>query len=182
LYDDKSQSYFFLEMNTRIQVEHPVTEAITGVDLVKAQIRHALGENVEGELTQQSIRRNGHAIEARLYAESPEKKFMPAPGLIEELELPRVKGVRIDTGFIAGDRITPFYDPMIMKIIAHGKDRAEAVVRLEKALTELKISGLKTNRQFLLRVLAEPAYLDANVNTRFIDQHSESLFALAQSV
>ncbi|MFJ2526876.1 3-methylcrotonyl-CoA carboxylase alpha subunit [Pseudomonas helmanticensis] len=182
LYDDKSQSYFFLEMNTRIQVEHPVTEAITGVDLVEAQIRHALGENIEGELTQQSIQRNGHAIEARLYAESPEKKFMPAPGLIEELVLPQIKGVRIDTGFIAGDRITPFYDPMIMKIIAHGKDRAEAVVRLEKALTELKISGLKTNRQFLLRVLAEPAYLDANVNTRFIDQHSESLFALAQPV
>lgn len=182
LYEDKSESYFFLEMNTRIQVEHPVTEAITGVDLVEAQIRHALGENVEGELTQPSIQRNGHAIEARLYAESPEKKFMPAPGLIEALELPRVEGVRIDTGFVAGDRVTPFYDPMIMKIIAHGKDRAEAVVRLEKALTELKISGLKTNRQFLLRVLAEPAYLDANVNTRFIDQHSESLFALAQTV
>lgn len=107
---------------------------------------------------------------------------MPAPGLIEELELPQVKGVRIDTGFVAGDRVTPFYDPMIMKIIAHGKDRAEAVVRLEKALTELKISGLKTNRQFLLRVLAEPAYLDAKLNTRFIDQHSESLFALAQTV
>ena len=182
LYEDKSESYFFLEMNTRIQVEHPVTEAITGVDLVEAQIRHALGENVEGELTQPSIQRNGHAIEARLYAESPEKKFMPAPGLIEALELPRVEGVRIDTGFVAGDRVTPFYDPMIMKIIAHGKDRAEAVVRLEKALTELKISGLKTNRQFLLRVLAEPAYLDANVNTRFIDQHGESLFALAQTV
>ena len=179
LYDDKSQSYFFLEMNTRIQVEHPVTEAVTGVDLVEAQIRHALGEGVEAELKQQSIQRNGHAIEARLYAESPEKKFMPAPGLIEELEVPQVEGVRIDGGFVAGDRITPFYDPMIMKIIAHGKDRAEAVSRLQKALTELKISGLKTNRQFLLRVLAEPAYLEAKVHTRFIDEHSESLFAVA---
>lgn len=182
LYDENTRSYFFLEMNTRIQVEHPVTEAITGVDLVEAQIRHALGEDVQGELTQEAIQRSGHAIEARLYAESPEKKFMPAPGLIEELQLPQIEGVRIDTGFVAGDRITPFYDPMIMKVIAHGKDRAQAVARLEQALTGLKISGLKTNRQFLLRVLAQPAYLDARVHTRFIDQHSESLFTVAQPV
>nr|WP_262384228.1 hypothetical protein [Pseudomonas fragi] len=141
-----------------------------------------MGEDVQGELTQEAIQRSGHAIEARLYAESPEKKFMPAPGLIEELQLPQIEGVRIDTGFVAGDRITPFYDPMIMKVIAHGKDRAQAVARLEQALTGLKISGLKTNRQFLLRVLAQPAYLDARVHTRFIDQHSESLFAVAQPV
>lgn len=182
LYDGESQSYFFLEMNTRIQVEHPVTEAITGIDLVEAQIRHALGENLAGKLAQQSIRRSGHAIEARLYAETPEQQFRPAPGLIEALELPQVEGVRIDSGFVAGDRLTPFYDPLIMKLIAHGKDRAEAVARLERALGEMKIAGLKTNRQFLLRVLAQPAYLEARLHTRFIEEHGESLFTTAQPV
>lgn len=180
LYDDDSQSYAFLEMNTRIQVEHPVSEAITGVDLVAAQIRHALGEDLQQELAQNAIRATGHAIEARIYAETPEKKFLPAPGLIETLVLPSVNGVRIDTGFVAGDRITPFYDPMVMKIIAHGDDRAQAVERLQEALSGLIITGLRTNREFLLRVLSHPAYRDTAVHTRFIDAHSESLFPAAQ--
>ncbi|MFJ4156266.1 acetyl/propionyl/methylcrotonyl-CoA carboxylase subunit alpha [Pseudomonas sp. NPDC089752] len=180
LYDDATQSYFFLEMNTRIQVEHPVTEAVTGVDLVAAQIRHALGEDLRLELSQDNIQSDGHAIEARIYAESPERKFMPAPGLIEELELPLVEGVRIDTGFVAGDRITPFYDPMIMKVIAHGADRHQAVERLKRALTELKISGLRNNRDFLLNVLNHPAYAETSVHTRFIDEHNDSLFPATQ--
>jgi 3-methylcrotonyl-CoA carboxylase alpha subunit len=180
LYDDRTQSYFFLEMNTRIQVEHPVTEAVTGVDLVAAQIRHALGEDLSQELAQSAITHTGHAIEARIYAESPERKFMPAPGLIENLELPDVEGVRIDSGFVAGDRITPFYDPMVMKIIAHGIDRSEALERLKLALTQLKIGGLRTNRDFLLNVLNHPAYIDSAVHTRFIDQHTDSLFPTVQ--
>ncbi|RMP62883.1 hypothetical protein ALQ18_02317 [Pseudomonas marginalis pv. marginalis] len=180
LYDDKTKSYFFLEMNTRIQVEHPVTEAVTGVDLVAAQIRHALGEDLSQELAQSTIKHDGHAIEARIYAESPERKFMPAPGLIESLELPNVEGVRIDSGFVAGDRITPFYDPMVMKIIAHGVDRSQALDRLKQALSELKIGGLRTNRDFLLKVLAHPAYIDSAVHTRFIDQHTDSLFPTVQ--
>ncbi|MFJ3522685.1 acetyl/propionyl/methylcrotonyl-CoA carboxylase subunit alpha [Pseudomonas sp. NPDC090203] len=180
LYDDTTKSYFFLEMNTRIQVEHPVTEAVTGVDLVAAQIRHALGEDLSVEMAQSAIKHEGHAIEARIYAESPERKFMPAPGLIESLELPVVEGVRIDTGFVAGDRITPFYDPMVMKIIAHGTDRSEALDRLKQALTQLKIGGLRTNRDFLLNVLEHPSYIDSAVHTRFIDVHSASLFPAVQ--
>jgi 3-methylcrotonyl-CoA carboxylase alpha subunit len=179
LYDDQSGTYFFLEMNTRIQVEHPVTEAVTGVDLVAAQIRHALGEDLSSELAQDRIKHSGHAIEARIYAETPEKKFMPAPGLIESLELPEVEGVRIDGGFVAGDRITPFYDPMVMKVIAHGEDRAQALSRLKQALEQLQIGGLRTNREFLLRVIQHPAYVDSAVHTRFIDEHTDSLFPAA---
>ncbi|RRV10514.1 acetyl-CoA carboxylase biotin carboxylase subunit [Pseudomonas sp. v388] len=180
LYDDETQSYAFLEMNTRIQVEHPVTEAITDVDLVAAQIRHALGEDLSQELAQDLIAQQGHAIEARIYAETPERKFMPAPGLIEGLELPVVEGVRIDSGFVAGDRITPFYDPMVMKIIAHGADRHQAVERLGQALRKLQITGLRTNREFLLRVLECPAYVETRVHTRFIDEHADTLFPVAQ--
>lgn len=175
LYDDETGEYFFLEMNTRIQVEHPVTEMVTGVDLVAAQLRQALGEDLSGELAQEKIAANGAAVEARVYAERPAKNFIPSPGLISALRTPEIEGVRIDTGYREGIKMTPFYDPMLMKVIAHGATRDQAIERLDRALAELVIEGIETNAAFLRAILAHSDYRAGRVHTTWLGDVHKSL-------
>ncbi|MFY9328961.1 MAG: biotin carboxylase N-terminal domain-containing protein, partial [Georgfuchsia sp.] len=177
LVDADSGEFFFLEMNTRIQVEHPVTEMVAGVDLVAAQLRYAMGEDVSAYLSQERIQATGHAIEARVYAERPAKNFIPSPGLIEELVLPQGEGIRVDTGYRAGMKVTPYYDPMIMKLIAHGATRSEAIARLDAALAALVIKGIETNTSFVRRVLAHPAFVTARVHTMFVTDSLQELIS-----
>jgi 3-methylcrotonyl-CoA carboxylase alpha subunit len=159
--------FYFLEMNTRIQVEHAVTEMITGVDLVAMQIDLARGRL--GTMAQNTVTRRGHAIEARLYAENPAKKFMPSPGRLERFVPPRAGQVRVDSGYREGDTITPFYDPMIAKIIAHGGDRNEARGNLIAALKEFQIEGIHNNRDLLIACLNDNVFAAGDVSTGFID-------------
>jgi 3-methylcrotonyl-CoA carboxylase alpha subunit len=175
LVDTESGEFFFLEMNTRIQVEHPVTEMVTGHDLVAAQIRHAMGEDISGHLSQERITVRGHAVEARIYAERPARNFVPSPGLIEDMVLPQGEGIRIDTGFRAGMKVTPFYDPMLMKVIGHGATRAEAIARLDAALAALVIKGIETNTDFVRRVLAHPTFVAAQAHTMFVGESLQQL-------
>jgi acetyl-CoA carboxylase biotin carboxylase subunit len=176
LYDEAREGFYFLEMNTRIQVEHPVTEEITGLDLVAAQIRLALGQALP-DFVQADIVAAGHAVEARLYAERPAKNFLPAPGLIERLRLEAMPGIRVESGYAEGQKVTPFYDPMIMKIVAHGADRGEALARLDAALAALDIVGIDTNRDFLRRLIAHPEAAAGRAYTRFIEEHLTELVA-----
>jgi 3-methylcrotonyl-CoA carboxylase alpha subunit len=173
---DSAGGFYFLEMNTRIQVEHPVTEMITGLDLVELQIRFAGGEDLSA-LTQDSIVASGHAIECRIYAEDPARNFMPSPGRLTTFEVPAVAGVRIDTGFRPGDAITHYYDPMIAKIIAHGPDREAALNAMATALNGFRIEGLKTNLGFLRKVLAHREFRAGKIFTRFVDTYLEELLA-----
>lgn len=170
LYDPGSHACYFLEMNTRIQVEHPVTEMITGSDLVAAQLMLAMGDCPRIALEAARNRRDGHAIEVRLYAEDPARKFQPSPGLIESLSLPGGEGIRIDSGYVSGNRITPFYDPMIMKIAACGATRAQALERLAHALDRMELVGPKTNLEFLRFLLRQPEVVEASVHTQMIDR------------
>lgn len=160
---DNQENFYFLEMNTRLQVEHPVTEAITGLDLVEQQLRIAYGEALS--FTQNEVERNGHAIEARIYAEDP-KTFFPSPGEIQSLQLPL--SIRIDHFLEEGLRITPFYDPMLAKVIAHGANREEAMLRLRSALEEIKIEGIKTNIPMLLQVLQDEVFKSGIYTTSFV--------------
>ncbi|RYF32341.1 MAG: biotin carboxylase, partial [Comamonadaceae bacterium] len=155
--------FMFLEMNTRLQVEHAVTEEVCGIDLVQAQIRLAAGERLE-PVVPEPIEARGHAIEARIYAEDP-VRFFPSPGLLERFVLPSGEGIRVETGYAEGARITPNYDPMIAKVIAHADDRAGAIARLMKALKATDIAGVKTNIPFLLRVLGNDAFAAGRVHT-----------------
>lgn len=167
IYDCDRQEAYFLEMNTRIQVEHPATEAVTGIDIVEWQIRHALGSLPAPR--QEDIPLHGHAVEVRLYAERPEKNFLPSPGVIKELVWPEAgDGLRIDTGVRAGDRITPFYDPMIAKLIAHGAGRQKAIERLARAIDALVLEGPGTNARFLGELLRDERYLACEVSTDFV--------------
>ncbi len=168
LVDADSGEFFFLEMNTRIQVEHPVTEMVTGVDLVAAQLRHALGQDVSQELAGERIRIRGHAIEARVYAEVPERKFIPSPGVVTRLRLPAGEGIRVDTGLSEGMKVTTFYDPMLMKVIAHAESRELAIARLQGALGALVVEGIQTNVKFLNRVLAHRTFAEGRVHTSFL--------------
>ncbi len=171
---DQSGTFFFMEMNTRLQVEHPVTEAITGLDLVEWQLRVAEGERLP--LAQKDVPVIGHAIEARLYAEDPDKDFLPSVGLLQHLHLPETKGaVRVDTGVRSGDAISMHYDPMIAKLIVHGKDRAAALQQLRAALARCQALGPATNIAFLARVAAHPAYAAGEVDTGFIARHRAAL-------
>ena len=165
--------FYFMEMNTRLQVEHPVSEAITGLDLVEWQLRIARGEPLP--LAQDAIVRTGHAMEARLYAEDPESGFLPSTGRLARLTWPSGPGVRIDTGVEQGGEVTPFYDPMIAKLIAHGADRDTARARLVAALDATVADGPKTNRAFLAALAAHPAFAAGEVWTGFIDAHREDL-------
>jgi 3-methylcrotonyl-CoA carboxylase alpha subunit len=165
--------FYFIEMNTRLQVEHPVTEAVTGLDLVEWQFRVAAGEALP--LCQQQISPHGHAIEARLYAEDPERGFLPQTGTLHDLRLPPPEFARVDSGVRQGDQVTPFYDPMIAKIIAYGEDRAAALMRLQRALAETAVLGVATNRDFLARLAADPELASAAIDTGFIERHRERL-------
>lgn len=164
--------FFFMEMNTRLQVEHPVTEAITGQDLVEWQLCVASGQALP--LDQKEIQCNGHSIEARLYAEDPDNDFLPAIGTLHHLYLPEDKA-RIDSGVRSGDDVSMHYDPMIAKIIVHGRDRAEALRRLENALAASAVAGVTTNRDFLRAVVCHPAFARAQLNTGFIANYEEGL-------
>jgi 3-methylcrotonyl-CoA carboxylase alpha subunit len=161
--------FYFMEMNTRLQVEHPVTEMITGLDLVEWQLRIAAGERLPAV-----PQPKGHAIEARIYAEDPERDFLPATGRIVHLSFP---DVRIDTGVAAGDQISPLYDPMIAKLIVHGADRDDALARLRQALAEVEIAGLTTNVGFLRRVAASGAFSAAELDTGLIERNRDELLS-----
>jgi len=165
--------FYFIEMNTRLQVEHPVTEAVTGLDLVEWQLRVAAGEALP--FTQPDLQLRGHAIEARLYAEDPEREFLPQTGTLQGLRLPPVEVARVDTGVRQGDRVTPFYDPMIAKIIVRGESRREAVDRLRRALAETAVLGVLTNLSLLVRVAAHPEFAAGAIDTGFIERHREVL-------
>jgi 3-methylcrotonyl-CoA carboxylase alpha subunit len=169
-------AFYFIEANTRLQVEHPVTEAITGLDLVEWQIRIAEGRPLP--LEQGAIGVRGHALEARLYAEDPAKGFLPATGRLERLVLPEeLPGVRVDTGVGEGDAVTPFYDPLIAKIVVHGEDRTAALGRLEAALDATAVVGPATNLPFLRRVVREPAFRAASIDALWLDREGSRLVA-----
>ncbi len=173
---DEDGCFFFMEMNTRLQVEHPVTEMISGQDLVEWQLRVACGEPLPSQ--QDQIRKQGHAFEARIYAEAPQRDFMPASGQIRYLQLPSTSaGVRVDTGVRCGDHIGINYDPMIAKLVVHGRDRDTALARLEHALGQYQILGLSTNIGFLSTLVATKHFAHADFDTGFIDQHRQQLFA-----
>jgi 3-methylcrotonyl-CoA carboxylase alpha subunit len=165
--------FFFIEMNTRLQVEHPVTEAVTGLDLVEWQIRVAAGEPLQ--LCQQDLASHGHAIEVRLYAEDPERGFLPQTGTLHGLRFPPPELARVDTGVRQGDTVSPFYDPMIAKIIVWGEDRAAAVGRLRRGLGETAVLGLETNLEFLARVAAHSEFMSGTVDTGFIERYRAAL-------
>ncbi len=162
-------SFFFLEMNTRLQVEHPVTEAVTGLDLVQMQIDVARGEHLPEQSSVPPV--NGHAIEARLYAEDPLNEFLPSIGTLHQFRIPR-EGVRVDAGVYDGVEIGIHYDPMLAKIVAHGRTRAEAARRLAEALGGAVIHGVQTNRALLVRVLRHPEFLAGDIDTHFLQRHS----------
>ena len=172
-------AFYFMEMNTRLQVEHPVTEMVTGEDLVEWQFRVAAGEPLPKR--QEALRLTGHAIEARIYAEDPDRGFLPSIGRLVHLVAPATDAaVRVDTGVRAGDEITPYYDPMIAKLIVHGEDRAAALRRLAEALAEYEVVGVATNVAFLQRVVAHEAFASGNVDTGLIARHQTALFPPAK--
>jgi acetyl/propionyl-CoA carboxylase alpha subunit len=172
--DAATFEFYFLEMNTRIQVEHPVTEMNTGRDLVALQIDFARGA-VEG-FEQQAIASRGHAIECRIYAENPAKQFLPSPGVLERFALPAPSAdVRVDTGYRAGDRVTHFYDPLLAKLVCHADDRNAAIERTLDALARTDIAGVTTNVAFLRATLAHPVFRAGDVSTGFVDAHKAEL-------
>ena len=170
---DDNLNYFFLEMNTRLQVEHPVTEMVIGVDLVKEQINIAEGEKLN--FIQEEIIQKGHSIECRIYAEDPENKFMPSPGLIKHITEPLGLGVRCDGYIYEGYEIPIYYDPMISKLITWGKNRSEAIKRMIRALYEYKIVGVKTSISFLEKIMLTPDFVKGRYNTHFIENNFDFL-------
>lgn len=166
---DKEKNFYFMEMNTRIQVEHPVTELVTGMDLIKEQIRVAAGEKLS--VSQPDIRISGHAIECRINAENPSRNFMPCPGRITNVHIPGGNGVRIDTHIYPDYQVPPNYDSMLLKLIVHGKDREEAIQKMRSALGELIIEGIETNVDFQYEILSHPAFREGRTNTGFIPEY-----------
>ncbi|TLU65205.1 acetyl/propionyl/methylcrotonyl-CoA carboxylase subunit alpha [Thalassotalea litorea] len=172
---ERDGSFYFMEMNTRLQVEHPVTEMITGQDLVEWQLRVAAGEALP--VKQNALRINGHAFEARIYAEDPKQDFLPATGTLNFLKAPAENDhVRVDTGVRQGDEVSVYYDPMIAKLIVWDEDRDKALARLRQALKHYQIQGVTTNIDFLYNVASNPAFAQADVDTSFIDTHQSHLF------
>ncbi|HEY4344436.1 MAG TPA: acetyl/propionyl/methylcrotonyl-CoA carboxylase subunit alpha [Parvibaculum sp.] len=169
----RADAFWFMEMNTRLQVEHPVTEAITGTDLVAWQLQVAAGGKLP--LVQAEIPLNGHAVEVRLYAEDPAKKFFPSTGRLVRLRAPHDDGIRMDMGVEEGDEVSMFYDPMIGKIIAHGETREVALARLRRFLLGMEVAGPKTNLSFLAAVMGHDAFRKADIDTGFIDRHLDEL-------
>ncbi|HLT98290.1 MAG TPA: acetyl/propionyl/methylcrotonyl-CoA carboxylase subunit alpha [Burkholderiaceae bacterium] len=177
--------FYFMEMNTRLQVEHPVTELITSQDLVEWQLRVAAGEALP--LRQEQLTIGGHAIEARIYAENPEKGFLPSIGTLSTLEFPEHTEfcwgtIRVDGGVRNGDTITPYYDPMIAKLIVHGRDRDQARARMLRALSDMRVAGLQTNIAFLQRLIADQAFASADLDTGLIERRHDALFPVADEL
>ena len=166
---DRDMNFYFLEMNTRLQVEHPVTELITGLDLVKEQVKVARGEALN--LTQKDVKLQGHAMELRVYAEDPLNNFLPDIGTLEHYEKPEGPGVRVDDGFEEGMEIPIFYDPMISKLIVYGNSREEAIHRMKRAIKEYRISGVKNTLSFGSFVMEHPEFAKGNFTTHFVDEH-----------
>jgi acetyl-CoA carboxylase biotin carboxylase subunit len=171
LYSDVSREFYFLEMNTRLQVEHPVTELVTGLDLVREQISVAAGNSLS--FTQSEVQWNGHAIECRVYAEDPENNFLPSPGKIAFLRVPAGPGVRDDGGVTEGDEVSIYYDPMISKLAAWGRDRAEAIDRMRRALDEYAVGGIRTTLPFFREVIRDREFIDAKLDTGFIERFNQ---------
>ena len=163
---DKNKDFYFMEMNTRVQVEHPVTEMVTGVDIIKEQIKIASGEKLSYK--QEDIKIKGHSMEVRINAENPEKNFMPAPGRITGLHLPGGNGIRVDTAIYDGYNVPPTYDSMLVKLIVYGKNREESILKMRSALSEIVIEGITTNIDFLLKILNNKDFQDNNYDTSFI--------------
>ena len=170
---DKDLNYYFLEMNTRLQVEHPITERVVGVDLVKEQINIANGHPLR--LKQEELKQHGHAIECRVYAEDPENNFMPAPGVVKHIDIPYGVGVRVDGSIYEGFEIPLYYDPLIAKLIVWGKDRQDAIERSRRALKEFKIAGVKNNLSFLERILQLDGFISGNYTTHLIEENRDFL-------
>ena len=166
---DENKNFYFLEMNTRLQVEHPVTEMITGLDLVKEQIKIARGEKLA--FTQEDLKINGHSLEVRVYAEDPTNNFLPDIGKLVTYKRPQGLGVRVDDGFEEGMDIPIYYDPMIAKLVTHGKDREEAINRMIRAIDDYKIVGVETTLSFCKFVLKHNAFTSGNFDTHFIKFH-----------
>ncbi len=173
----ENNKFYFMEMNTRLQVEHPVTELILGIDLVELQIKVANNEEVKS--LPNLIK--GHAIEARVYAENPEKDFQPAPGIILEFNSPKKHYLRLDTGYLANDEVSSYYDPMVAKIIAYGENRNDALKKLSFALQNTQLIGIKNNIDFLNKILKVPAFAKKNINTDFINKYWKSLVPSVES-
>ncbi|MHC3047259.1 acetyl/propionyl/methylcrotonyl-CoA carboxylase subunit alpha [Acinetobacter nosocomialis] len=169
---DASGAFYFLEMNTRLQVEHPVTELVTGLDLVEWQLRVANGEHLP--LKQQELNFNGHAIEVRLYAEDPRQDFLPQTGKVLRWKPATLPNVRIDHGMLATDEVSPFYDPMVAKVIAYGKTRQDAIRLLARAVDDSVLLGVNSNKQFLVNLLRHPVVVTGDTNTAFIQQHFQN--------
>jgi acetyl-CoA carboxylase, biotin carboxylase subunit len=165
---DAGRDFYFLEVNTRLQVEHPVTEMVTGLDLVKLQIRVAAGERLP--FAQNDVRMTGHAVECRLYAEDPANQFFPSPGKILSRHVPSGPGIRLDDGVYEGFVVSTEYDPMLGKLIAWGQDRLEAIARLERALEEHSVTGIRTNTDLLLAIVRDPEFLRGEIYTRWLDE------------
>jgi acetyl-CoA carboxylase, biotin carboxylase subunit len=163
--------FYFLEMNTRLQVEHPVTELVTGLDLVHWQIRIAGGEPLT--LAQEDIRLTGHAMECRITSESPESGFLPSTGTISFLHVPAGPGVRWDGGILQGTEVTPYYDPLLGKLIVHAPDRAAAIERLRRALAEFRIVGVDTSIRFHRRLMKEPEFRAGALDIQYLERHPE---------
>ena len=177
---EQDGTFYFMEMNTRLQVEHPVTEMITGLDLVEWQLRVAAGEPLPA--AQSALAIHGHAIEARIYAEDPDRGFLPSIGRISHWRMPVAgNGVRVDTGFREGDDVSPFYDPLLAKVIAWGEDRARARAALLRALDQCEVTGVTTNVAFLERVVAHHAFASGRLDTGLIDTHRDALLAPASA-
>ena len=172
---DDDQSFYFLEMNTRLQVEHPVTEMVTGFDLVELQLKVAEGEDFN--FGQKDIKQQGHSIEVRLYAEDPDNDFLPSIGTISRIGETSQSGVRFDSGYSDGDQITINFDPMLAKLIVDGKDRNEAVNKMLYSLDELPLLGVKTNREYLKRILQHSNFLSGEFFTHFVTTFKDDLKA-----
>lgn len=169
---DKHKKFYFMEMNTRIQVEHPVTESVTNVDLIKSQIRIASGEPLN--IRQEDVQFKGHAIECRINAENPKMDFRPSPGTVKQLHIPGGKGIRVDTAVYAGYTIPPYYDSMIAKLIVLGKSRNEAIKKMKSALSEFIVEGVETNVDFQMEIMNDPRFQSGDISTDFIETMNES--------
>jgi 3-methylcrotonyl-CoA carboxylase alpha subunit len=176
---DKDLKFYFLEMNTRVQVEHPVTEMVTGIDIVKEQILIAAGKKLD--IVQEDIRQNGHAIECRIYAEDPANNFLPSPGTMSYLEEPEGEGIRLDTGIMEATVIHSFYDPLICKLITWDETREEARTKMIHALDDFIIHGIRTNIGYLKQLLVHPAYIQNQISTAYCDAHTSDLVAAMQA-